>query len=102
MSIRKLALGICLAAIALLGQLSPAAAADSSQVGRQRFVYVATPGIRDDLKFGGHGVLVFDIDHGHKFVRRIAFQGLSSEGKPLNIKGIAANAQTVAAICDDP
>jgi len=33
-----------------------------------RFLYVAAPGIRDYLEFGGHGVLVFDIDHGHRFV----------------------------------
>ena len=43
-----------------------------------RFLYVATPGIRDYLEFGGHGVLVFDIDHGHRFVKRIASSGVPS------------------------
>jgi DNA-binding beta-propeller fold protein YncE len=94
MPFRKLPTVICLTVIALLGQLIPAAAADAPQIGRKRFLYVATPGIRDDLTFGGHGVLVFDIDHGHKFVRRIAFEGFSAKGQPLNVKGIAANAQT--------
>jgi len=94
MSFRKLASVIVLTAIALLAQISPAKAADSLPIGRQRFLYVAAPGIRDYLKFGGHGVLVFDIEHGHKFVRRIAFDGLGAKGVPLNVKGIAANAET--------
>ena len=59
-----------------------------------RFLYVATPGIRDYLEYGGHGVLVFDIDHGHRFVRRIASSGVDPAGKPLNVKGICASAAT--------
>ena len=59
-----------------------------------RFLYVATPGIRDYLEYGGHGVLVFDLDHGHRFVRRIASSGFSDAGKPLNVKGICASAAT--------
>jgi len=37
-----------------------------------RFLYVAVPGIRNYLEYGGHGVLVYDIDNGHRLVRRIA------------------------------
>lgn len=59
-----------------------------------RYLYVATPGIRDYLEFGGHGVLVFDIDHGHRFVKRIASSGVDDHGKPLNVKGICASAAT--------
>ena len=59
-----------------------------------RFLYVAEPGIRNYLELGGHGVLVFDIDHGHKFVRRIAAAGLDTSGQPLNVKGICASAAT--------
>ena len=62
--------------------------------GLQRFLYVATPGIRDYLEYGGHGVLVFDIDHGHRFVKRVATAGLDAKGKPLNVKGICAHAAT--------
>src|SRR5581483_7570545 len=51
-----------------------------------RYLYVAAPGIRDYLEYGGHGVLVFDIDHRHKFVKRIPFQGLDPQGKPDNVK----------------
>ena len=60
----------------------------------QKLLYVATPGIRDYLEYGGHGILVFDIDHGHKFVKRYASAGLDEKGAPLNVKGICANAET--------
>jgi hypothetical protein len=60
----------------------------------QRRLYVAVPGIRDDLQYGGHGLLVFDIDRGHKFVKRIATGGLDKAGKPMNVKGICASAAT--------
>src|SRR6266849_4844648 len=57
-------------------------------------LYVATPGIRDYLEYGGHGILVFDINAGHKFVKRIPSAGLDEKGQPLNVKGIAACAQS--------
>ena len=60
----------------------------------ERRLYVACPGIRNYLEFGGHGILVFDIDHGHRFLRRIPLGGLGADGKPLNIKGICGNAET--------
>ena len=60
----------------------------------RRLLYVAEPGIRDYLEYGGHGLLVFDIDHGHKFVKRIPTAGLDAKGKPLNVKGVCANAAT--------
>lgn len=59
-----------------------------------RFLYVATPGIRDYLEYGGHGILVYDIDHGHRLVRRIASTGVDEKGKPINVKGICASAAT--------
>lgn len=62
--------------------------------GEERLLYVATPGIRNYLEYGGHGVVVFDIDHGHRFVKRIALAGLDEKGQPRNVKGVAANAQT--------
>jgi DNA-binding beta-propeller fold protein YncE len=60
----------------------------------RRLLYVAVPGIRDYLEYGGHGLLVFDIDDGHKFVKRIATSGFSKDHKPLNVKGICASEQT--------
>ena len=62
--------------------------------GESHLLYVATPGIRNDLTYGGHGVLVFDIDHEHKFIRRIPFGGLDEKGVPRNVKGICAHAAT--------
>jgi sugar lactone lactonase YvrE len=58
-----------------------------------RYLYVVCPGIRDYLEFGGAGILVFDIDRGHKFVKRIATPA-SREMKPDNIKGVCACAQS--------
>jgi hypothetical protein len=82
-----IAIATCLAA------LSPAPAR-AAEPGPRRLLYVAEPGIRDNLEYGGHGVLVFDIDHGHSFVRRIPTRGVSDEGKPLNVKGVCASAAT--------
>lgn len=59
-----------------------------------RYLYVSSPGIRNYLEYGGHGLLVFDIDHGHRFVKRIPIGGLDPAGKPINIKGVCASAKT--------
>ncbi len=56
-----------------------------------RYLYVASPGIRNYLEYGGHGLLVFDIDDGHRFVKRIATGGVDSDGKPINVKGVCAS-----------
>ncbi len=59
--------------------------------GTGHYLYVATPGIRDYLGYGGHGLLVFDIDNNHKFVKRIRTKGLHDDGSPSNVKGIAVS-----------
>ncbi len=69
-------------------------AATDSRPAERKLLYVAEPGIRDYLEYGGHGVLVFDIDQGHRFVKRIPAAGLDEKGRPLNVKGICANAAT--------
>ncbi|MDH4091883.1 MAG: hypothetical protein OEV74_20230 [Cyclobacteriaceae bacterium] len=55
------------------------------------YLYVAVPGIRNYLGYGGHGILVFDIDNNHKFVKRIKTQGLNKNGTPSNVKGVAVS-----------
>jgi len=60
----------------------------------RRLLYVAAPGIRDYLEYGGHGILIFDINQNHKFVRRFPSAGVDEKGKPLNVKGICASART--------
>jgi DNA-binding beta-propeller fold protein YncE len=59
----------------------------------QHYLYVAAPGIRNDLEFGGAGILVFDMDKGHSFVKRIETPA-SQQPKPENVKGICASAVT--------
>lgn len=59
----------------------------------RHFLYVVAPGIRDYLQFGGAGVLVFDMDRNHAFVKRIDTPA-SLKDKPENIKGVCANART--------
>ena len=61
--------------------------------GISRYLYVVTPGIRDYLEFGGAGILVFDIDRGHKFVRRIETPAMLWE---------IGNSSTVASVAEPP
>lgn len=83
-----------LAALALcLSAFSGFVAAETKPVAG-RFLYVAVPGIRNYLEYGGHGVLVYDVDAGFKLVRRIPAAGLAPDGKPSNVKGICASAAT--------
>ncbi len=58
----------------------------------RHLLYVASPGIRNYVEYGGVGILVFDIDHGYKFVRRIPTWDAPEGQKPQNVKGIAASA----------
>jgi DNA-binding beta-propeller fold protein YncE len=81
-------------ALAFLFTALGAARAETPSSSPHRYLYVAAPGVRDLLEYGGHGILVFDIDQGHKFVRRISARGVDESGKPLNVKGVCANAST--------
>ena len=83
-----------LAVFAFVALLSPASLNAAPPDSARRLLYVAEPGIRDYLEYGGHGVLVYDVDRGHSFVRRIPTRGVSPQGKPLNVKGICASAAT--------
>ena len=94
-------------ALAVLAAAIVSSHPDAQQA--QRFLYAALPGVGggNNLTYGGAGILVFDIDHGHKFVKRIPLQGAPppartsaaqrtrSAWQPQEaIKGIAAHAQT--------
>jgi hypothetical protein len=74
---------------------SPACASEEPATPK-RYLYVASPGVRDYVEWGGHGVLVFDIDDHHRFVKRLSLEGygVNEAGKVLNIKGICACAAT--------
>ncbi len=73
------------------------AAAFATQSGNaeaRHYLYVAEPGIRNYVEYGGVGVLVFDIDNGYKFVKRIPTWETPAGKEPENVKGIAASAAT--------
>ena len=86
---------IILAAFVLcLSGTAPAGAVETKPADG-RYLYVAVPGIRNYLEYGGHGVLVYDIDHGHRLVRRIpASGGIDAKGEHSNVKGICASPAT--------
>ena len=65
----------------------------AEQPSEQHLLYVAVPGIRNDVSYGGEGILVFDIDHGHKWLKRISTHS-AERRQPEAIKGICANAET--------
>jgi DNA-binding beta-propeller fold protein YncE len=60
----------------------------------RHLLYAASPGIRNYLEYGGMGIVVFDIDNGYKFVKRMPTWDLAPGQKAENVKGIAANAKT--------
>ena len=67
----------------------------SGEKGSERkLLYVAVPGIRNYLEYGGHGLLVFDIDARPSLRETHPHGGLERNGKPLNVKGICASAAT--------
>lgn len=60
----------------------------------QHFLYVATPGIRNYVDYGGVGLLVYDMTQGHRFVKRIPTLDVAAGAQPENVKGVAAHAGT--------
>lgn len=86
---------VCRFILALAALLIARTAAASDAAGIQRLLYVASPGVRNYVEWGGHGVLVFDRDNGHQFVKRISLDGygLGHRGQVLNVKGLCASAR---------
>ena len=80
-----------LAMAAFAASMSPAAKAPA---GEQHLLYVASPGTRNYVEYGGVGILVFDADNGYKFVRRIPTWAVPEGKEPENVKGVAASAKT--------
>src|SRR5215472_13270532 len=60
----------------------------------RHLLYVAEPGIRNYVEYGGIGILVFDLDRQFRFVRRIPTWETPAGKEPENVKGIAASAKT--------
>ena len=61
--------------------------AQRAHAAEQHWLYVAVPGVRDYLEYGGHGVLVFDIDDGHKFVQADSHRRRRREGQAAQRQG---------------
>jgi len=94
-----------LAMVTLLGtiqkvpDIAPEAALQAAQPQEHRYLYVGVPGSDGDIVDpGAPGILVFDIDNGHKLVRRIpvgpidgARAGSVSSGE--RVRGIAADVE---------
>src|SRR5438094_2074867 len=68
--------------------------AQGASTKEKHLLYVALPGIRNYVEYGGIGILVFDIDNGYRFVKRIPTWVVPSGKQPENVKGIAASAKT--------
>jgi hypothetical protein len=73
--------------------LAAPSSAQQSKTTQRHLLYVVAPGIRNLLEYGGAGVLVFDMDHNHAFVKRIKTPASQVE-RPENIKGVCASAAT--------
>jgi DNA-binding beta-propeller fold protein YncE len=72
----------------------PAEIAPPSADAPRHLLYVATPGIRNDFQYGGVGIVVFDIDNNHHFLRRIPVPALGDRAHPEPVKGVCASAVT--------
>ncbi|MES1257260.1 MAG: hypothetical protein ABUS51_02475 [Acidobacteriota bacterium] len=78
----------------LLNLLFAACLAGQLPAAEQHLLYVANPGTRNYVEYGGVGISVFDIDNGYKFVRRIPTWDVPAGKEPENVKGIVASAKT--------
>jgi len=83
---------LCLLAPAILLESRPPR--DAAPANEKHLLYVALPGIRNYVEYGGVGVLVYDIDAGYKVVKRIPTWTVPPGQQPENVKGIAASAKT--------
>src|SRR5215475_5975223 len=85
--------------VCLLGAFTLRSVAASAK--ERHLLYVAVPGVQNhypdsnyNLRYGGIGILVFDIDHGYKFLKRIPTWKLDPGQKVEIVKGIAADASS--------
>src|SRR5690606_8423109 len=60
----------------------------------KQYLYVAVPGIRNYLEYGGHGILVYDMADNYRLVKRIPTRGFKADGTPSNVKGVAVSLAT--------
>ena len=76
--------------IAIITAIAFAASTSAQQT--RKFLYVAVPGAGNESEYRGVGILVYDIDDGHRFVRRIPTWPAEAGQQPEYVRGIAAHA----------
>ena len=87
--------GLIVCLVSLLTCMAFAGPDKIPSTGKEKhLLYVAVPGIRNYVEYGGIGILVYDVDAGHKFVKRIPTWEMPAGQEPENVKGIAASAKT--------
>ena len=87
----------CIAALLIAAPAAvgwPAARPAAGAADEQHLLYVATPGIRNYVEYGGLGLIVYDMDKGHTLVKRFPTFDVVAGQPPENVKGIAASAAT--------
>jgi DNA-binding beta-propeller fold protein YncE len=87
------------AAATLLADWAPgspfARGAEAAAGGKERhLLYIAEPGIRNYERYGGVGVLIYDIGAGYTFVKRVPTWETPAGKEPENVKGVCASAKT--------
>jgi DNA-binding beta-propeller fold protein YncE len=61
----------------------------------RHYLYVAVPGAENDVEYrSAPGLLVFDIEHEHKLVRRIPLWPAPANGQIESVRGIAADVKS--------
>ncbi len=60
----------------------------------KKYLYVAEPGIRNYLEYGGQGLLVYDIDDNYKLIKRIPTGSFDEKNHPSNVKGVCVSLAT--------
>jgi hypothetical protein len=72
---------VAVAAAADADGAPPTAAAAAAE---RHLLYIAEPGIRNYVSYGGVGVLVYDIGQGYRFVKRIPTWNVPAGQEPEN------------------
>jgi hypothetical protein len=68
--------------------------AHAAAAAERHLLYIAEPGIRNYVQYGGVGILVYDMAAGYRFVKRIPTWAVPDGQQPDNVKGVAAHAGT--------
>ena len=65
----------------------------AARTATRRLLYVVVPGSGSQVEYQGVGILVFDIDNGHTFVKRIPTFPVAAGQQPEHVRGVAASVQ---------